>query len=39
MDSSTQLAQALINFLAFFTPAFMLFLVIDWVVGLFRHDS
>lgn len=39
MNSSEQLAQALIQFLAYFTPAFIVFLVIDWAVGLFRHDS
>lgn len=39
MDSSTQLAQALIQFLAYFTPGFVVFLVVEWVIGLFRHDS
>lgn len=39
MNSSEQLAQALIQFLVFFTPAFIVFLVVDWLTGLFRHDS
>lgn len=38
MNSSEQLAQAMIQFLTFFTPAFIVFLVIDWVLGLFRAD-
>lgn len=39
MNSSEQLAQAMIEFLAFFAPAFIVFLVIDWVTSLFRKDS
>jgi len=38
MNSSEQLAQAMIQFIAFFTPAFIVFLVVDWVVGLFHND-
>lgn len=38
MNSSEQLAQALIQFLAYFTPAFIVFLVVEWAVGLFRRD-
>jgi len=37
MQSSIELAQAMVNFLAFFMPAFIVFLVIDWVTGLFRR--
>lgn len=39
MTSSEQLAQALIQFLAFYTPAFIVFLVIDWATSLFRKDD
>lgn len=39
MNTSEQVAQALIQFLAFFTPGFIVFLIVDWVTGLFRHDS
>lgn len=39
MEPELQLAQALVNFLAFFMPGFIVMLVIEWVVGLFRHDS
>jgi len=38
MSDEQQLAQAMINFLAYFSPAFITFLVIEWVLGLFRHD-
>lgn len=38
-ESSIQLANAMIQFIAYFTPAFIAFLVIEWVVGLFRRDS
>lgn len=39
MTSGEQLGQALIEFLAFFTPAFIIFLVVDWITGLFRRDN
>jgi len=38
MTDEQQLAQAMINFLAYFTPVFIVFLVVEWVLGLFRHD-
>lgn len=38
MNSSEQLAQALIQFLTFFTPGFIVFLVVDWALGFFRRD-
>jgi len=34
-----EIAQAMINFLAFFMPAFIVFLVIDWLVSLFHYDK
>lgn len=39
MNSSEQLAQALIQFLVFFAPGFVVFLVVDWALGFFRADS
>lgn len=39
MNSAEQLGQAMIDFLAFFTPAFVAFVVIEWAVGLFRRDG
>lgn len=39
MNSAEQLAQAMITFLAFFTPAFIVFLVVEWLLGLFRADD
>jgi len=39
MSSGIQLAQAMIEFLASFMPAFIVFLVIDWLLGLFRRDD
>jgi len=39
MDASLQLAQAMITFIAFFMPAFIVFLVVEWLLGLFRHDN
>lgn len=38
MTSSEELAQALIQFLAYFLPGFVVMLVIEWVVGLFKKD-
>jgi hypothetical protein len=39
MDPSQQLGQAAIEFIAFFLPAFVVFLTVEWVVGLFRRDG
>lgn len=39
MDPSIELAQAMIEFLAFFLPTFVIFLAIEWVIGLFRRSS
>lgn len=39
MQPEYQLAQALVDFLAFFMPGFIVMLVIEWAVGLFRHDN
>jgi len=33
-----QLAQSMITFLAYFMPAFIVFLTVEWLLGLFRHD-
>lgn len=38
MEDSIALANAMVEFLAFFTPAFIVFLVLDWALGLFRSD-
>lgn len=38
MDSAIQLANAMVEFLAFFTPAFITFLVVEWAVSFLRHD-
>lgn len=38
MESSLLLAQALVQFLAFFMPGFVVMLVVEWLIGLFRHD-
>lgn len=38
MTSGEELAQYMITFLAFFSPAFIVFIVIEWLLGLFRHD-
>lgn len=32
------LTQAMINFLGWFLVPFATILVIEWVIGLFRHD-
>lgn len=37
MNDAITLANAMINFLAFFLPAFVIFLVVEWLVGLFRR--
>lgn len=37
MLESITLANAMIQFLAFFTPVFVAFLVIEWVVDFFRR--
>lgn len=39
MTESIALANAMVDFLAFFMPAFIVFLVLEWVTGLFRHDN
>jgi len=39
MEASLQLSQAMIEFIAFFMPAFVVFLVIEWVLKLFRRDA
>lgn len=38
MTAGEQLAQAMVEFIAYFMPAFIVFLVVEWVVGLFRAD-
>lgn len=38
METETAVAQAMINTIAFFLPAFVVFLVIEWLLGLFRRD-
>lgn len=38
MTPAEQLAQAMVTFLSFFSPVFIVILVVDWVVGLFRAD-
>lgn len=38
MPENIQLANEMIKFLAFFTPAFIVFLVIEWLMGVFRND-
>lgn len=38
MADEIQLAQAMINFISFFLPAFIVFLVLEWLLGLFRND-
>jgi len=37
MLESIALANAMVEFLAFFLPAFVIFLVIEWLVDLFRR--
>lgn len=39
MDNPTAVAQAMINVLAYFMPAFIVFLVVEWVTSLFRRDN
>ena len=39
MTPPIELAQALIDFLAFFAPGFVIMLAVEWAVGLFRHDN
>jgi len=39
MPPEIQLANAMISFLAFFTAPFIVFLVIEWLLGLFRRDN
>lgn len=39
MEPSLQLGQAAVEFVAFFLPAFVVFLVVEWAVGLFRRDG
>lgn len=38
MTAGEQLGQAMIDFIAFFLPAFVVFLVVEWLIGLFRRD-
>lgn len=38
MTAGEQLAQAMVEFLAFFMPAFIVFVVIEWAMGFFRAD-
>jgi hypothetical protein len=38
MENAVTLANAMVEFIAFFLPAFVIFLVVEWLVGLFRHD-
>jgi len=37
MTEAIALANAMVEFLAFFLPAFVIFLVVEWLVGLFRR--
>lgn len=39
MSDIQQLGQALVNFLAWFMAPFAVFIVVEWVAGLFRHDD
>lgn len=39
MQPEIQLAQALVDILTFFMPGFVVMLVIEWAVGLFRRDG
>lgn len=39
MDPSIEIAQAMVNFIAFFMPTFMIFVVLEWVLSLFRKDG
>jgi len=39
MEAAQDLAQAMIEMLAFFMPAFIVFLVVEWLLGLFRRDK
>jgi len=39
MNAPQELAQAMIDFLAFFSPVFIVFLVVEWALGAFRHDN
>ena len=38
MDSSLILGQAMIDTMAYLVPTFIIMLVIEWLMGLFRHD-
>lgn len=39
MNSSESLAQAMINFISYFAPLFIVMVVVEWLLGLFRRDS
>lgn len=38
-DSPIIIGQALINTMALLAPGFLVMVVIEWVLGLFRRDS
>lgn len=39
MNPSIELAQAMVDFLAFFMPGFIVFVVVEWAISLFRRDG
>lgn len=39
MSAGEQLAEAFIKFLSFFTPMFVVMIVVEWAVGFFRKDQ
>ena len=39
MDSGMIIGQALIDTMALLIPGLIVMIVIEWLIGLFRHDS
>jgi len=38
MDAELQIAQVIVDVVAFFMPAFMVMIALEWAIGFIRRD-